>query len=277
MNTPTKPQTQNSALCLALLCLLLIAPAARAAQSNTGDKKGGKPTAAAAATTPTEVIRAFYTALRERRFRDAMLMTVLRPAVEALSASELAEYQPDFERLAPFVPTDYEITGEQLSGETATVFVKTGEGKDVKVEGIELMRDRGAWIVGKREDLEDVKKQGKKFFPEARIAAHEEEAETMLKRIAAAQVAYALQNSGSFADLNALVRAGYVPQDILGTETTGYSFTVAPGAPGKGYVARAEPARYGRTGRLSFYMDQSGIQKKDTGGKPFNPQSSKKK
>jgi hypothetical protein len=76
--------------------------------------------------------------------------------------------------------------------------------------------------------------------------------------------------------LNALVRAGYVPQDILGTETTGYSFNVTTGSGSKSYTARAEPARYGRTGRLSFYMDSSGIQKKDTGGKPYNPPAAKK-
>ena len=89
----------------------------------------------------------------------------------------------------------------------------------------------------------------------------------------AAQLAYSLQHSGSFADLAALVSAGYVPQDILGTETTGYRFSVT--TDGKTYAARAEPARYGRTGRLSFYMDGGGIQKKDAGGKPLSPSKSK--
>jgi hypothetical protein len=104
---------------------------------------------------------------------------------------------------------------------------------------------------------------------------HESEAEDMLKRIQAAQIAYAVQNAGAYAELSALVRAGYVPQDILGSETTGYRFTVNVSADKKSYTAAAEPARYGRTGRLSFYMDRSGIQKKDAGGKPLSPGKSK--
>jgi hypothetical protein len=67
------------------------------------------------------------------------------------------------------------------------------------------------------------------------------------------------------------VDAGFVPRDILGSATTGYHFTVTTGEGAKSYVARAEPERYGRTGRLSFYMDANGIQRKDAGGKPINP------
>ena len=68
-----------------------------------------------------------------------------------------------------------------------------------------------------------------------------------------------------------LVRAGYVPQDILGTETTGYRFNVNITSDAKSFTAHAEPERYGRTGKLSFYLDKSGIQKKDVGGKPLSP------
>jgi hypothetical protein len=196
---------------------------------------------------------------------------VLRPAIEGLSESELAEYQADFARIAQLTPTDFEITGEQISGEDATVFVKTGEGKDLKVEPVELIRERGVWVVGSRENAAEVKKQGKKFFPEQRIAAHEQDAEDMLKRIQAAEVAYALQHGGLYGDLKALVDAAFVPADILGSETTGYSFTVTPGPDSKTYTAHAEPARYNHTGRLSFFLDASGVQKKDAGGKPLNP------
>ena len=94
----------------------------------------------------------------------------------------------------------------------------------------------------------------------------------MLKRIQAAEVAYSLQHAGAGGDLNALVDAGFVPKDILGSDTTGYQFTVTPGPGGKGYEAHAEPARYNHTGRLSFRMDQSGnIEKRDAGGKPLAP------
>ena len=249
------------------LCLLAAAAVPARAQSNPQPQQ----TPAAAQGSPSEVVRAYYTALKESRFRDAMLMSILRPAVESLNAEELKEFQTDFARLAAAVPADFEITGEQLSGEDATVFVKTGEGKELKVEPVNLIRERGAWVIGDREGAAAVKKQGKKFFFEQRIAVHEQDAEDMLRRIQAAQLAYALQHSGSYGDLNALVRAGYVPQDILGTETTGYRFTVNVTADSKSYTARAEPERYGRTGRLSFFLDRSGIQKKDVGGKPLSP------
>jgi hypothetical protein len=269
MNRRTKLKTYTLALCL----LAASSSAARAsAQSNTQAKPVAPPAAAQPAT-PSDLVRAFYKALREGRFRDAMLMSVLRPAIESLSASELQEFQPDFARLAPLVPADFEVTGEQVSGDEATVFVRTGEGKELKVDPVDIIRERGTWLVGNRAGADEVRKQGKKFLFEWRINAHEQDAEDMLRRIQAAELAYSLQNGGSFGDLNALVRAGYVPQDILGTETTGYRFTVT--LDGKSYTARAEPARYGQTGRLSYYMDGSGIQKKDTGGKPLSPSKSK--
>ena len=262
MNRPTKLKTFTLAL-----CLLAAAAASARAQSNPPQPQQATTDAQSS---PSQVVRAYYTALRESRFRDAMLMSVLRPAVEALSAEELKEFQTDFARLAAAVPADFEITGESLAGEEATVFVKTGEGKELKVEPVNLIRERGAWVVGDRASANEVRKGGKKFLFEQRIAVHEQEAEDMLRRIQAAQLAYALQNAGRYGDLNALVRAGYVPQDILGTETTGYRFTVQLASDSKSFTARAEPERYGRSGRLSFYLDQSGIQKKDAGGKPLS-------
>ena len=254
------------------LCLLAFAADAARAQSNPQPKSPAQQTPAITSqSTPAEVVRAYYTALKESRVRDAMLLSILRPAIEALSPEELKDFQTDFARLAPTTPADFEITGEQMSGEEATVFVKTGEDKDLKVEPVNLIRERGTWIIGDRESAAEVKKLGKKFFFEKRIEAHESDAEDMLRRIQAAQLAHALQHSGSFGDLNALVRAGYVPQDILGTETTGYRFSVTVGADGKSYSAHAEPEHYNRSGRLSFYLDKSGIRKKDVGGKPLSP------
>jgi hypothetical protein len=260
MNRPTKLKTFTLALCLTAFA------GAALAQSNPQPQQ-----APAAQSSPSQVVRAYYTALKESRVRDAMLMSILRPAVEALTAEELKEFQTDFARLAATAPADFEITGEQLSGEEATVFVRTGEGKELKVEPVNLIRERGAWVIGDRDGAAAVRRQGKKFFFEQRIAAHEQDAEDMLRRIQAAQLAYSLQNAGKYGDLNALVRAGYVPQDILGTETTGYRFAVQLGPDSKSFTARAEPERYGRSGRLSFYLDRSGIQKKDTGGKPLSP------
>jgi hypothetical protein len=276
MRTSTLFNTRALALCLALSCAAVYAAPHSLAQTNANDKASAQSQGAAAtvAATPTEVVRAFYAALREARFKDALMMSVWRPGIESLSASELDELRPDFERLAGQVPPDYEFTGESISGDEATVFMKTGSEKErnVKVEPVYLMRGAGgAWVIGDRAGAVEAKKQGKKFFFEQRIIAHEQDAEDMLKRIQAAQIAYSVQRKGVFGDLNALVDAGFVPKDILGTETTGYHFTVSTGEGAKSYVAHAEPAVYGRTGRLSFYLDASGIQRKDTNGKPLNP------
>lgn len=265
MNTNTLLKIRPLALCLIALCATLVsaqAAAAAAAQAQTP---------AAAASTPSDAVRAYYAALREGRIRDAMMMSMLRPAIEGMSDAELEEFKSDFARVAAAAQADFQLTGEQVGTDEATVFVMTGEGKDVKVAPVNLILERGAWLIGDRVGYNEVKKQGKKFLFEQRINAHEQDAEDMLKRIQAAEIAYAVQRGGVFGDLNALVDAGYVPKDILGSETTGYRFSITTGEGGKSYVARAEPERYGRTGRLSFYMDPSGLQRKDTGGKPLGP------
>lgn len=259
MNTTTLLKARSLALVLVALCAPL---ACARAQSQTP---------AAAAATPSEAVRAYYAALREGRIRDAMMMSMLRPAIEDMTDAELGEFKSDFARVAAAAQADFQLTGEQVGADEATVFVMTGEGKDVKVDPVNLILERGAWLIGDRVGYNEVKKQGKKFLFEQRINAHEQDAEDMLKRIQAAQIAYAVQRGGVFGDLNALVDAGFVPKDILGSETTGYRFSVTAGEGGKSYVARAEPERYGRTGRLSFYMDPSGLQKKDAGGKPLSP------
>jgi hypothetical protein len=260
MRTRTLFDLSALGLCLALICAPLCAAPHAQGQG-------------AAAVTPTQVVRDFYTALREARFRDALMMSVYRPAIEPLSAAELEELRPDFERIATQVPPDFDFTGESISGDEATVFMKSGteEDRNVKVEPVYLVLSGGSWVVGTRADAAEVKRQGKKFFFEQRIVAHEQDAEDMLKRIQAAEIAYSVQRNGIVGDLNALVDAGFVPRDILGSATTGYRFTVTVGEGAKSYVARAEPERYGRTGRLSFYMDANGIQRKDAGGKPINP------
>jgi hypothetical protein len=272
MNTEMLPKVRAFALVFALACALSTA----AARAQSGDKAatGQSAAPAAADTSPTGVVRAFYTALREARFRDALMMSVYRPAIEPLGQAELDELRPDFERIATQVPPDFEFTGESVSGDDATVFMKSGseQERNVKVEPVYLIREGGAWIVGDRAGAAEAKRQGKKFFFEQRIAAHEQDAEDMLKRIQAAEIAYSVQHSGVFGDLNALVDAGFVPRDILGTETTGYRFSIVVADAGKTYAARAEPERYGRTGRASFYMDASGIQRKEAGGKPIGPQ-----
>jgi hypothetical protein len=253
-----------------LVCLLLVNAGVKAqtpAASTQGNKSGAP---ASAAQTPSETVREFYKLMRERRFREAFALSIYKPAIEPLSAEEIEELRPDFERMAAAIPEKIDVGGEQISGDTSTVFVKiAGADKDAQPETVTLMRDAGVWIIGDRENQQIVRKAGKQFFFEARIQTHHSEVQAMLQRINIAQQAYALQNKNSFADLPTLIKAGLVPKDIETPELIGYSFHVALSKDAKSWTARAEPVSYNRTGRLSFFMDQTGIRSADTGGKPL--------
>ena len=224
---------------------------------------------------PTETVREFYKALREKRFKEAFALSIYKSALEGLSQQEYTELLPDFERVAfavtEKIPEKLELGGEQISGDTATVFVKLldNDGKE-KVEPTTLIKVDGIWIVGDTENLNLVKKAGKRFFFDARIDAHHNDVQDMLTRIGLAQVVYSQQNGGKFADLARLISAGLVPKDIEGTESTGYKFRVSVSPDGKSWWAGAEPAQYGRSGKLSFYMDGTGVRSGDLGGKPLS-------
>jgi hypothetical protein len=224
--------------------------------------------------TPTETVREFYKALREKRFQQAFAISIYKPAVEGLSAEEFEELRPDFEKMAAAVPENLTISGEQISNDTATVFVKVAA--DGTTEKADLLRRGNEWIVGDKDNEKIVLANGKEFFIKARIDTHHGEVQAMLERISLAQIYYSQQHNGQFADLQTLTRADLVPKDIEGTDSTGYRFHVTVSSDKKGYTAGAEPARYNRTGRLSFYMDSKlGIKSADTGGKPFVPDPKK--
>ncbi|HEX8494844.1 MAG TPA: hypothetical protein VF658_18525 [Pyrinomonadaceae bacterium] len=221
------------------------------------------------ARTPTETVREFYKALSQKRFREALSMSVYKPAIEGLSAAEIDELRPDFEKMA-MGAEKVEVKGEQLSGETASVFVKMADdAQDAPPAPVPLLRVDGQWIVGEKSDYDLVKQSGKDFFFKTRIEVHEGEVKEMLQRIQLAELAYSSQHNNTFADLPTLIAAALVPKDLEGTESTGYRFTINLEKDGKSYSVRAEPERYNRTGRLSFYMDQSGIKSADVGGKPL--------
>ncbi len=224
--------------------------------------------------TPTETMREFYRMMRERKFREAFGMTIYRAAIEGLSTQEYDDLKPDFDKMAIAVsekiPEKVDITGEQISGDAATVFVKVvdPDGKE-KIEPASLIKIDNAWIVGDRENLELVRKEGKKFFFEARINAHHSDVQDMLTRISLAQVVYAQGHNGQFGNMAELITSGLVPKDLEGVETTGYRFQVVRATDGKSWYATAEPAQYGRSGRLSFYLDASGVRSGDAAGKPL--------
>ena len=228
--------------------------------------------------TPTEVTREFYRMMKEKKFREAFGISIYRFAIDDLSAQEFDDLRPDFEKMAVAVnervPEKFEVTGEQISGNEATVFVKVldAEGKE-KVEPASLIKVDGVWTLGDRESLELVKKAGKQFFFTARIDAHHNDVQDMMTRISLAQVIYSQQHNGQFGDLPTLIAAGLVPKDLESTESTGYRFRINVLSGGKAWNAGAEPAQYGRTGKLSFYLDPSGVKSSDIGGKPLTPRS----
>jgi hypothetical protein len=89
--------------------------------------------------TPTETMRDFYRMMREKQYREAFGISIYRQAIEGLSAQEYDDLKPDFDKMAVAVsekiPEKVDITGEQISGDAATVFVKVidGDGKE-KIE-----------------------------------------------------------------------------------------------------------------------------------------------
>jgi hypothetical protein len=221
---------------------------------------------------PSDTVSAFYKAMRERKFREAFDLTIYKPAIEPLKPQELEDLRPDFEKMAAVIPEQVALNGEQISGDLATVFVKVKEGeKPETAEPVMLIQNNGAWIIGDRENEAIVKKAGKKFFFDARINTHHDEVQAMLTRISLAQLLYSQQHEGLFADLATLIAGGFLPKDLEGVESTGYRFHVNVFSGGKTWNAAAEPATYGRSGRLSFYMDAAGVRSSDIGGKPLTP------
>ena len=220
---------------------------------------------------PTDTVRAFYKTMRERKFKEAFAMSIYKPAVDPLNAKELEDLRPDFERMAAAIPVTVDLTGETISGDMATVFVRVKETAETveKAEPIYLIKSGGVWIIGDRENEAIVKKAGKDFFFNARIDTHHNEVQDLLTRITLAQVVYSQQHNGLYANLAELITAGLIPKDLEGSDTTGYVFRVNKSADAKTWYATAEPAQYGRSGKLSFYLDASGVRSGDVGGKPL--------
>src|SRR6185369_17184013 len=231
----------------------------------------GSTSLAQAPRTPTETMREFYRMMREKKYREAFGISIYRAAIEGLSAQEYDDLKPDFDKMAVAVsekiPEKVDITGEQISGDAATVFVKVvdTDGKE-RVEPASLIKVDNGWIVGDRENLELVRREGKKLFFEARINAHHSDVQDMLTRISLAQVVYSQGHNGQFGNMAELISSGLIPKDLEGPETTGYRFQVIRAADGKSWYATAEPAQYGRSGRLSFYLDASGVRSGDVAG-----------
>lgn len=228
---------------------------------------------------PADTVRVFYKNLREKRFREAIFLTNLRPAVEGLTEAELKEFALDFEALAGQIPAEIQINGEIISSDQATVTANLPDpdedGKN-SIQEIKLKRSGDVWIIQTVDPVAEakIKKDGKAYFYNLRIETHEEEAKKMLERISKSQLAYSLQNGGVFADMATLIAAGLLPDDVTTSTSTGYKYVIKVGENKINYFATAIPESYGKSGRLSFLLqlDAKGIShvtSKDLRGQPM--------
>lgn len=224
--------------------------------------------------TPSDTVREFYKAMREKRFNEAFTLTIYKSAVEGLSAEEMEDLRPGFEEKAALIPPTVEVVSEQINGSMAIVFVRipaTDTTAQVTSEPVSLI-NAGGWIIGTEADLAIVKKAGRRYFLDALITEHEADVEDLLKRLVVLEGIYSQQHGGSYGELSALIGAGMLSADVVDPKLSGYNFHITLAKDAKSYVAGAEPFRYGRTGKLSFWMDHTGVIKsKDNGGKTLKP------
>lgn len=227
---------------------------------------------------PADTVRVFYKNLREKRFREAIFLTNLRPAVEGLTDNELKEFQVDFEAIAKNVPAEVEINGEITSGDSATVTAKLpGDDLDKpEIQELRLRRENGVWVILTVDEVAEkqLKREGKNYFYALRIATHHDEAKAMLDRISKAQIAFSTQNQGKFGEMPELIQSGFLPSDVQTPESTGYIYAVTLSDDRTKYSATATPAEYGKSGKISFLVTLNDsrsplLSAKDTGGKPL--------
>jgi hypothetical protein len=223
------------------------------------------------ARSPTGTAVSFYRALKEKRYVEGFRHSVYRNAVEGLTAAELKDLEPDFVRTFASIPDKIEPKGERITGETAVVSLKFGGLEEL--QSVALIRVGGEWLVGDQETLALVNAQGRAFFFTKRMLVNEGEAYEMLQRIIGAEIIYSRKFEGKNAGLVELIRLGGVPKDIEDGETGGYRFSLTVSADEKSFFATASPTAYGKTGRISFYADISGIRGEDLKGQSASEHS----
>ncbi len=224
---------------------------------------------------PADTIRTFYKNLRQQRFREAIFLTNLRPAIEGLTDQELKDLQVDFTNLAQIVPDEIQISGEIITNDKATVMAKLPDNETGKVElkEFKLTRQNSGWLILMVDPAQEafIEKQGKNYFFALRIDVHHAEVEKMMDRIYKAQMVYSLQSGGEFAVFADLITQNLLSEDVQSADSTGYKYDLVLSADKKQYIVTAEPAAYGRTGKLSYLLNV------ESGKKPILKQEDKQR
>lgn len=207
---------------------------------------------------PAGTIRTFYKNLREKRFREAIFLTNLRPAIEGLTDAEMKDLQVDFSTLAEVIPGEIKISGEIISGDKATVMANLPDNATGKSElkEFKLEKNKGGWLIlmVDRAGEEEIKKQGKNYFFAVRLQVHHSEVEKMMDKIYKAQLVNSVQNNGEYADFAALIQKELLSEVVQNPDSTGYKYDLSLSEDKKQFTVTAEPVAYGKTGKLSYLM-----------------------
>lgn len=215
---------------------------------------------------PSFVVQQFYKLLRAKRYAEGFRLSIYSLALEGLTADELRELEPDFERLAATLPEQVEIRGEEISGDKAIVFVKLPQ--EAKAQEVVLIKSDGQWMIGDRETQKLLKNQGRSYFFNERIRISEAEANEWLQEILGAQLIY-FKAKQRYAPLDELIKLGGISAELTDSVANGYRFAVTLNTNGQSFAVTAVPVAYGRTGRLSFFADQTNlIRAEDKQGRP---------
>jgi hypothetical protein len=220
---------------------------------------------------PTQTAMDFYRALREKRYADGFRLSVYRGAIEGLSEADFKELEPEFARTFAAIPEKIEARAEKADGDTAVVFLKF-DGID-QAQSVTLIRVNGQWLVGDPDTFKAVQSQGIAFFFNAKMDVSQDEIADLLNRIISSEIIYAEHKQGACASLEELIKLEALPADVQNGDVNGYRITVTLSADKKSFFVTAEPSRYGRSGKLSFYGDTSGLRAEDLKGRPASAKS----
>lgn len=230
-----------------------------AVKVNNTEKKTRGATIEIEPNSPADTVKVFYKNLREKKYREALFLTNLRPAIEGLTEAELQDLQVDFEPIAQGVPSEVEINGEIVTGNYATVTARLPDNETgaLEIQEVRLRKESNYWVILTVDESAEaiIKKEGNRYFFNLRIETHHAEAKAMLERILKSQAIYSYQNSGKFGDMKQLVDGGFLPADAMDSASTGYIYTIVVSDDKKKFFATAEPAVYGKTGKLSFLLE----------------------